>query len=194
MNNPFCKSASLQYEYEDTLFYVRFDCNKIIIKRAHVKKSIDLKKADNNCWICDSHYSIPGRDRTIIPFKNKHYFIYHFTYGFFNSIPLQDLKYKLLRHTCDNSLCCNPGHLIPGTHIENMRDMVERERSCRGEDHPQAVIDEDTVRSILSSELSVDCLAAIYNISESAVRDIVNRNTWKHVKVEKVENYLENIF
>ena len=35
---------------------------------------------------------------------------------------------KLIRHKCDTPLCCNPDHLIPGTHAQNMADRTER---CR---------------------------------------------------------------
>jgi hypothetical protein len=34
-----------------------------------------------------------------------------------------------VRHTCDMRACVNPEHLIPGTHKENMQDMIGRGRS-----------------------------------------------------------------
>lgn len=34
-----------------------------------------------------------------------------------------------LLHNCDEPLCCNPGHARPGTHQENVADMVQRGRN-----------------------------------------------------------------
>lgn len=34
----------------------------------------------------------------------------------------------VVRHTCDNSLCINPGHLIKGSLSDNARDCVKRGR------------------------------------------------------------------
>lgn len=34
----------------------------------------------------------------------------------------------IVRHSCDNRVCCNPGHLLLGTHADNAADAVERQR------------------------------------------------------------------
>lgn len=40
----------------------------------------------------------------------------------------------VVRHTCDNPACCNPGHLILGTRNDNNQDRAERKR---GREHRQ---------------------------------------------------------
>ena len=36
---------------------------------------------------------------------------------------------EVVRHTCDNRLCVNLDHLLPGTHTDNARDRVLRGRN-----------------------------------------------------------------
>jgi hypothetical protein len=37
------------------------------------------------------------------------------------------------RHSCDYPPCCNPAHILEGSHAENMADKVARGRQPRGE-------------------------------------------------------------
>lgn len=43
----------------------------------------------------------------------------------------EDIKGRVIRHTCDNIKCINPKHLLPGTPADNVRDMDSRNRRHR---------------------------------------------------------------
>jgi hypothetical protein len=91
----------------------------------------------------------------------------------------------LLRHVCDVPPCVNVTHLIVGTHADNSRDMVERERQCRGSALPSARLDEETVRTI--RQIVADRIldqrrtAALFGVSEMTISNIVRRRSWTHL-------------
>lgn len=87
-------------------------------------------------------------------------------------------------HACDVRACCNPDHLDAGTHAENMRQMAERGRASRGENHPNAVLTEVDVRAIrkaYSEGATNGELARRYNYSVGSMSKIINRHSWSHV-------------
>jgi len=86
-------------------------------------------------------------------------------------------------HTCDNPACCNPNHLWLGTRAENNddRDGKGHQIAFRGERHPNAILTEPQVRSVLKSELDGRYLASRLGVSESAISAIRHRRLWKHV-------------
>lgn len=91
---------------------------------------------------------------------------------------------NVLRHSCDNPVCCNPWHLIPGTQGENIMDAVSRGRVRRGERHAGSRLDADKVREIRKrsgqSESALG-LAAEYGVSVSQIHRVVRRQAWAHV-------------
>lgn len=88
-----------------------------------------------------------------------------------------------LRHSCDNPPCCNPAHLLEGTHRDNMDDMVERRRRARGEASPQAKLTEADVRAIRVDSRSTREIAKAYSLTSSShVSRIRSRKNWKHVE------------
>lgn len=104
-------------------------------------------------------------------------------------------------HLCDTRACCNPAHLMLGTHAENMRQMVERGRSLcgerhysmirpdvvrRGERHPGAKLSDADVleirRRYASGETNFTHLGRDYGIWGTQVRDIVRYRRWGHLR------------
>ncbi len=82
------------------------------------------------------------------------------------------------RHTCDNPPCCNPAHLIPGTHAENMADMARRERAPKRRLTGPQVLD---IRSRAAVGARVVDLAAEFGVTPSNISQIVTRRIWKHI-------------
>lgn len=82
------------------------------------------------------------------------------------------------RHTCDNPPCCNPAHLIRGTHAQNMADMAKRGRVSTRRLTPPDVIDIRTRRA--AGARAVD-LATEYGVTPSNISQITTRRTWKHI-------------
>lgn len=87
----------------------------------------------------------------------------------------------VVRHTCDDGLCVNPDHLVLGTQADNMRDMVERDRSARGTRNGHARLDEEQVRAIRADGRGPAVLGRLYGVSASTICDIRARRTWRHI-------------
>lgn len=92
----------------------------------------------------------------------------------------------VVRHACDNPPCCNPRHLVGGTHRENAgdREARGRGRQPRGETHGRAVLTEDLVRAILRARaegLTYDAVAERVGVRKHNVAQVVTGKVWGHV-------------
>lgn len=88
-------------------------------------------------------------------------------------------------HKCDNPICVNPRHLFAGTRGDNNRDACNKGRHLVGEDCPQTILTEHSVREIrmlhIPRVLGYRKLARKYGVSESCIQGIIERRTWRHV-------------
>lgn len=88
----------------------------------------------------------------------------------------------LVRHSCDNSICCNPAHLVVGTHLDNMRDKVERGNSRwwnSTTESPRAKLTDHDVRMIRiqfnpESGATRKALALLYDVSISTIKGVTS--------------------
>lgn len=92
-----------------------------------------------------------------------------------------------VRHKCDNPGCCNPAHLEVGTHQDNMRDMVERNRVGYGTVTGERGYNQLTaakvkaIRRAHASGATQASLADKYGVSGPTIHHVVHRKRWKHV-------------
>lgn len=94
---------------------------------------------------------------------------------------------QLIRHTCDNPPCCNPAHLIAGTHADNAQDKVARKRwkggDQRGERNPRALLTAKRVANIveaLKRGKDSKLIAKRYPVTHHAIDRIAAGKAWVH--------------
>lgn len=151
------------------------------------------KGSDDECWpwIGPVSKSYKGSDPygRIDIFGFKGVYVHRIAYWLANGgqFTLRKKGDCLVRHSCDNSICCNPAHLLVGTHADNMHDKVERGRmpDYRGERGPRAKLTAADVRSI--RELSHNgatrkYLAEKYGVSIQTIKGVRSGRHYSDVK------------
>jgi hypothetical protein len=64
-------------------------------------------------------------------FISAHVHAWMLANGSLPALPGTDKRGTCILHSCDNPLCCNPKHLRPGTHTDNMQDALAKKRTTR---------------------------------------------------------------
>lgn len=88
----------------------------------------------------------------------------------------------LIRHTCDNRICCNPWHLVQGSHQDNMNDMKDRERHGLPHNTVRAI------RVLLIEDTTHADIAKRFGVSRQLITEINRDKVYKHVKEKEHED------
>lgn len=88
---------------------------------------------------------------------------------------------KMVRHKCDNPICCNPKHLILGSNQDNMNDLKERER--HGLPHHTV----RAIRKLAKQGHTHAAIAELYGIGRSTVTEMVGEVNYAHVTEEGLD-------
>lgn len=84
-------------------------------------------------------------------------------------------------HSCDNRLCCNPAHLRPGTHADNMLD--KRLRGRAQQKLTAAQVEQIHLARWFEEGATLKVLSTRYGVSMGVISQIVNGHCWRHVSV-----------
>lgn len=133
------------------------------------------KIMDNGCW--EWQYGLTdGYGR--FTFNNKIYLAHRYSYELHIG-PIPNGLYVC--HHCDNRKCVNPNHLFLGTHDDNMKDKLSKNRSAKGINHGLSKLTNAQVLEIRNSNESQINLAKKYNVTKTAICLIKNRKRWDHI-------------
>ena len=141
------------------------------------------KRSDDECWPWTGPRSRSSQSAEaygrVDAFGFKGVYVHRFAYWFANggALTLRKQGDLLIRHSCDNPLCCNPRHLLPGTHLDNMRDKVERGRqhTFASIDSPRAKLtatDVREIRDLSAAGATRKVLAERYGVSIQTIKAV----------------------
>lgn len=115
---------------------------------------------------------------------NKPIKVHRFSYEeFVGHIPY-DIQ---VLHKCDNRVCVRPNHLFLGTNLENIQDMVDKNRQAKGETHGRARLTEENIREVRriyrrnSHTAGLRALAEKLGVHQNTIHLIVSGKIWNHV-------------
>lgn len=156
----------------------RFKERRPLVERFEEKY---IPEPNSGCWIWTASSSKGGYGAMTIGGRNgraekAHRISYQIYKGNFD-------KSLDVCHKCDNPSCVNPDHLFLGTHQDNMKDMQNKGRRHNhiGELHGMAILTQNDILEIRSSNLPQRKLAAQYGVAQSQIWRIKNNKSWSHV-------------
>lgn len=91
---------------------------------------------------------------------------------------------KLVCHHCDNRRCCNPAHLFLGTHKDNSRDCVSKNRHVHGSKAHNAKLTEADIVAICeryNAGRNHYELADEFGVCRPVITEILQGKLWPHV-------------
>lgn len=129
-----------------------------------------------DCWLWTACVSPGGHGRVCYKRRGE----YAHRAAFMEAHGLESAP--LIRHTCGCAACVRTGHLEPGTHADNAKDMAVM-FTGRGHLVAQDVRD---IRSLYRDGMPLGEIAAKFGVAYGTVYPIVIGQSYKHVDPEEV--------
>lgn len=153
---------------------------QMLFEQRRFWKQVDRSKGDDACWPwmgCDN-----GNGYGIARINKKTNHAHRVAYILSTGEILKD-RMIIVRHKCDNKMCCNPKHLELGTHADNVSDWQLRLFDQKGEHNFAAKLTEEQVKEIRQRWANGEQqknLAVEFGVNAGSINQIVHGWTWKH--------------
>lgn len=131
-----------------------------------------VKKTDS-CWLWIGAKNRRGYGKMCFE-GNLHATTHRVSYQIFKGPITEDM---FVCHSCDNPSCVNPDHLWLGTPQDNKTDQLEKGRGgfkLKSKD----VLE---IRRLHATSIRSVTIARLFDVSQSAISNIINRRVWKHI-------------
>jgi hypothetical protein len=142
-------------------------------------KAIQYVIEDSGCWKCVSH-PVHSTGYTRVCRNGRKVKLHRYAYELMKEpIP----EGNVLRHNCDDAACVNPDHMTPGTQVDNIYDMWERDRVPLGSARKNSKLTEEDIPKIYHDPRFLHVIADDYGVTKCTIFAIKHRKTWKQVEV-----------
>ncbi len=137
-------------------------------------------QVENGCWDWIGSRSKAGYGR--FSYKGFHCYAHRMAWMIANC---QEIPNGIVvRHECDRVQCVNPGHLLLGTELENVRDYIERGSILveGGERRKRALLSESEVievKRMLANGYGRDEVVKRLGVKRNIVYSIDTGRTWR---------------
>lgn len=149
-----------------------------------LRDRIDMSGGPHCCWPWLASTDKNGYGE--INIDHKIFFAHRIALSVLGRIDVSDSD--VVRHACDNPICCNPDHLLLGSQGDNVQDMVQRGRQqdytkvVRGEASGQAKITAEKAMEIfLTTGGGHRAIAERLGVTYHIVRRIKTGQSWNDV-------------
>lgn len=141
---------------------------------------VDVKAGNRACWLWRGARDSEGYGATKI--AGRMLATHRVALGIV--IGQQAIEGRVVRHSCDTPACCNPFHLSAGSHGDNVRDRVVRDRSAHGTSNGRHKLTPEQVTAIRASGASHSELGRAYGVHWSTIKAARTGRTWQRLECD----------